>query len=197
MYRAISLLLSATVLCLAAAAVSPEIDHLDPKCPPSTLPGFEVNTFQYNVPAAGFFNKTGSFFHSEWYTGSVSSTQGPDNTPGSTRSATLDGTAFTERLVSYSRSPTELVLGFTLFTPAPITFHGVTFTSYTEEFRFKSICEGKATHVSMTVVYCTDRVGQAYDLYDWFRRTRIGGVADVLGADVFLGTCPIGRARSR
>ncbi|KAF8064959.1 hypothetical protein FPV67DRAFT_1583743 [Lyophyllum atratum] len=195
MYRAISLLLTATVLCLAAAAPSPETDRLDPKCPPSTLPGFETNAFQYNVPAAGFFNKTGTFFHSEWYTGPVSSTRGTDNIIGSTRSATLDGTAFTERLVRYSRSPTELVLGFALFTPKPIVFHGVTFSSYTEEFRFLSICGGEGTYISMTVVYCTDRVGQAYDLYDWFRRTRVGRVADELGADVFAGTCPIGRAR--
>ncbi|KAF8056277.1 hypothetical protein FPV67DRAFT_1730388 [Lyophyllum atratum] len=175
-----------------AASAPPGIPHLDPKCPPSALPGFETNTFQYNVPAAKFFNKTGSFFHSEWYTGPISSTHGKDNTPGSTRSGIFNGvTPFTELLTSYSLTPTALTQQFTLSGP-PLVFGGVTLTSYTEELRFTSICGGEATYISMTVGYCTDGVGQAYALYDKVRRGAIGGVGDELGAFVFGGTCPAG-----
>ncbi|KAG6822291.1 hypothetical protein H0H92_014409, partial [Tricholoma furcatifolium] len=39
----------------------------DPKCPEGTYPGFETNVWQYNVPAAEFINKTGSFFKAEWF----------------------------------------------------------------------------------------------------------------------------------
>ncbi|KAF8064960.1 hypothetical protein FPV67DRAFT_162601 [Lyophyllum atratum] len=190
-------LLAATLLLPLVASAAPGniITHLDPKCPPSALPGFETNTFQYNVPAAEFFNKTGSFFHSEWYTGPIASTHGKDNTPGSTRSGNFSGTPFTERLVAYSRTPTQLTQQFTLAMPEPIVFDGVTFTGYTEELRFMSICGGTATYIGMTSVYCTDRVAKAYALYDKIRRGAIGKVGDELGAFVFAGTCPIGRAR--
>lgn len=49
------------------SAGNPGIGNLDPGCPKGLHPGFEVNTFQYNIPAQKFFNATGSFFQGEWY----------------------------------------------------------------------------------------------------------------------------------
>ncbi|GLB39638.1 hypothetical protein LshimejAT787_0701480 [Lyophyllum shimeji] len=186
-------LLAATILVPTvsiAAHTSPEIDHIDPKCPPSTFSGFESNVFQYNVPAERFYNKTGSFFRSEWYTGPLTSTHGTDNTVGATRSGNYSGTFFTERLVGYSRSPDELVMRFTLATPGGVVFSGARIKSYTEEMRVMSICGGSATYFSMTAVFCADKVGKVYDLYDGLRRAAVGAVAEQLGALVFDGTCP-------
>ena len=52
--------------CIVQAASSP-LPALDPSCPNGFLPGFQVNTFQYDVPFAGFEAITKSFFNISWY----------------------------------------------------------------------------------------------------------------------------------
>jgi len=75
---------------------------------------------------------------------------------------------------------------------SPTFYDGITFTSYTEEMRFTSICGGSATYIVMTVTYCTDKIAMAYDGYDRYQRATVGAVADKLKAFAFAGTCPIG-----
>jgi len=165
-------------------------EHLDPKCPSTMLPGFQINTFQFNVPAEGFYEKIGSFFHAEWYDGPLNSTHGKDNTVGSTRSGTIAGTFYTNRLVAYEHSSNQLMFQYVLDN-APVTFGGTTFTSWAEEMQIMSICGGSATYITMTVVYCTNKPAKAYDGYDSIRRSSIGTVANQLNALMFLGTCLI------
>ncbi|RDB17320.1 hypothetical protein Hypma_001893 [Hypsizygus marmoreus] len=171
------------------------LDPLDPKCPQGQYPGFEVNTFQFDVPAAKFYDATGSFFHSEWYSGPIASTHGKDNTPGATRNATFNGTTYRERLVEYSRSPSKLILRYTLDSGLVVFVTGagphdtIAFGSYTEELGLYSICAGRATYFTLTAVYCTDKVATAYDGYDRLKRAAIADVAVAVGAKVFDGTC--------
>ncbi|GLB39560.1 hypothetical protein LshimejAT787_0700700 [Lyophyllum shimeji] len=185
--------LLAITLLARTALVRAATDDLDPQCPAPTLPGFESNVFQYNVPAEQFFNKTPSFFHTEWYTGPVNSTHGKDDTIGSTRSVIFGGAFYTERLVAFSRSPSEIMYRVVLDTPT--FFTNITFTSYTDELRIMSICGGSATYVSMTVTYCTDHLLRAYDGYDRYRRATVRALADELKAFVFTESCPNGSSQ--
>ncbi|KAF5373405.1 hypothetical protein D9615_009516 [Tricholomella constricta] len=124
--------------------------------------------------------------------GPLNFTHGKDNAVGSTRSGTFDGTFFTERLVEYARSSSQLRLRFILDN-GPILFSGVTFHSYSEEMEIMSICGGGATYISFTAVYCEDKVGNGYDFYDKIRRRAVGAVADQLKALAFAGSCPISK----
>lgn len=68
LFFAISLVFSSLKSVTATAAAQPlQNDHLDPICAPGTFPGVEANTWQFDVPAAKFYNQTASFFNSEWY----------------------------------------------------------------------------------------------------------------------------------
>ncbi|KAG6839783.1 hypothetical protein C0991_011698 [Blastosporella zonata] len=162
----------------------------DPKCPQGAYPGFESNIWQFNAPATEFINKTGSFFHSEWYIGPLNSTHGEDNVVGSTRTAAIGNSSFTEQLVGHYSSPTHSVLRFSLHNGA-LLLDGFKLVAYMEEFRVMSICGGTATHFSMTATYCTDKIIEAYDFYDTFRRNAVGAIAKDLNALIFAGTCPV------
>ncbi|KAG6901821.1 hypothetical protein C0995_007528 [Termitomyces sp. Mi166 len=181
------LIASAAILTLGATARSSKGE--DPKCPEGTYPGFESNVWQFNAPAAEFINKTGSFLHSEWYIGPLNATHGKDNTIGSTRTAAIGTSTFTEELVGYYRSPTLSVLRF-LLANGTLPLDGFTLATYTEEMRVMSICGGTATYFSMTAAYCTDKVVNAYDFYNKFHSDTVGTVAQELNALVFTGTCP-------
>lgn len=185
---AIAALLLLPLLCQAAAV--PSGGNVDPKCPHGSYAGFEASVFQYDVPATKFFNKMGSFLHSEWYTGPLDSTKGKDNTVGSTRSGNFSGTLFTERLVGYSRSATDLSLSYVL-DQGPVTFEGVKLFLYTEELGIESICGGRATFITFTAIFCEAKPGGGYDFYDRVRRDAVGAVATELGAKIFAGSCPV------
>lgn len=164
-------------------------ENFDPKCGEGMHPGFQMNTFQYNVPAQKFFDKTGSFFHSEWYTGPLLNSTGEDNTTGAIRTGNFNGDNFRERLVGYSSSPDRLMHRFILDN-GPIVFDTVMYESYTEEMVVASICEGTATWLSFTDVYCADNAAAAYNIYERARRILIDKLADDLGAMMFGGSCP-------
>ncbi|KAG6864288.1 hypothetical protein C0991_010784 [Blastosporella zonata] len=164
----------------------------DPTCSKGFHAGFESNVWQLTVPASSFINKTGTFFHSEWYTGPLSATHGKDETIGATRTIVSGTDVFVERLVGIYRSPTQSVHRFSLTVKNPVAFGGATFTYYTEELRAMSICGGTATQFSMTSTYCADNIVAAYDEYDSYRRASVQKVVIELGARVFLGTCPVG-----
>ncbi|KAG6874773.1 hypothetical protein C0992_006606 [Termitomyces sp. T32_za158] len=185
-----ALLIASSVLLTLGAAVSPKKVE-DPQCKKGTYSGFESNVWQFNVPAAEFINKTGSFFHSEWYIGSVIATRGKDNTVGSTRTGAVDNSTFTEELVGHYRTPTQSVLRFSLHN-GTLPLDGFSLTMYTEEMRVMSICGGTASYVSMTATYCTDKVVNAYDFYNTFRSGAVSAVAKELNALEFVGTCPVG-----
>ncbi|KAG6907378.1 hypothetical protein DXG01_009107 [Tephrocybe rancida] len=178
-FIALTLLLSLSTR--AQSIAQPQTITDDPTCPQGTYSGFESNVWQFNVPAREFINKTGSFFHSEWYIGPLNSTHGKDNTIGSTRTAAIGNSSFTEQLVGYYSSPTHSVIRFSLH-KGPLVLDGFELVAYTEEFRVMSICGGTATHFSMTATYCTGKVVDAYDFYDKFRRDSVGAVAKELGA---------------
>ncbi|RDB17132.1 hypothetical protein Hypma_001889 [Hypsizygus marmoreus] len=222
LHRLILITLAALLPFVIATSQLESESHLDPlerKCPQGEYPGFEVNTFQFDVPAVKFYDAVGSFFHSEWYvsdisviltfalwvdflrirqTGPLTSTRGKDNTVGATRNGTFSGNAYSERLVEYSRSPSKLVMRFTqhsdpdVFNTAPNNLGDAFLLGpYTEELGVYSICGGTATYLSLTSVYCTDKIVLMYDVYQSQRRSAIGGVATTLRARVFDGTCPI------
>ncbi|KAF5383660.1 hypothetical protein D9615_003788 [Tricholomella constricta] len=188
-----SLILLAAAVVFAPLCSATPIGHknFDPKCGEGMHPGFETNIFQYDVPAQNFFDKTGSFFHSEWYTGPLLESTGEDDTVGATRSGNFSGTLFRERLVGYSSSSDELMHRYTLDN-GPILFGDVLFGSYTEEMVILSICEGTATWISFTDVYCADKAAAAYNMYDRARRVLMDKLADDLGAMLFAGSCPGG-----
>ncbi|KAG5350161.1 hypothetical protein J132_03415 [Termitomyces sp. J132] len=184
---------STAFLTLGATDSSRSMRVEDPKCPEGTHSGFESSIWQFNAPAAEFINKTGSFFHSEWYIGPVNVTHGKDNIIGSTRTAAVGTSTFTEKLVGYYRSPTMSVIRFSLDMPNDtLPLDGFKLVAYTEEMRVMSICGGTATYFSMTATYCTDKVVDAYDFYSKFRSDAVGPVAKELNALVFTGTCPVG-----
>lgn len=118
-------------------------------------------------------------------------TRGKDNTVGSTRTAAVSNSTFTEELVGHYRTPTQSVLRFSLH-HGTLPLNNFTLTTYTEEMRAMSICGGTATYVSMTATYCTDKVVNAYDFYNTFRSDAVGAVAKELNALEFVGTCPVG-----
>jgi len=165
---------------------------LDPKCPPGTMPGFESNVWQFTgAPAERFMDKMGSFFHSEWYTGTIDSTNGTDNTPGATRGSHFQGAFFIDRLTAYSRTPYSLLQQFTSGNKGPVSSNGSTLASYTEELHVTSICGGTAAYVSMTAGYCVNEVVMTYAGYDRLRRESVGKVAEEVGGVYFEGTCPL------
>ncbi|KAG6885212.1 hypothetical protein C0993_004772 [Termitomyces sp. T159_Od127] len=185
-----ALLFASTVLLALGATVNPRKVE-DPQCKKGTHSGFESNVWQFNVPAAEFIDKTGSFFHSEWYIGPVIATHGKDNSVGSTRTGAVGNSTFTEELVGHYRTPTQSVLRFSLHN-GTLPLDGLTLATYTEEMRVMSICGGTATYVSMTATYCTDKVVKAYDFYNTFRSDAVSAVAKELHALEFVGTCPVG-----
>ncbi|KAG6816088.1 hypothetical protein H0H87_008750 [Tephrocybe sp. NHM501043] len=175
---------------LSATATALYQSTEDPECAKGAYSGFETNIWQFNAPATQFINITGSFFHSEWYIGPLTSTTGEDNTIGSTRTAVIGNSSFTEQLVGHYRSPTQSVIRFSLHNGS-LPLDGFDLVAYTEEINVKSICGGTATYLTMTATYCTDNVAEAYDFYDKFRRDSVGAVAKELNALVFSGTCPV------
>jgi len=169
-------------------------DVLDVQCASGYSPGFQQSSFQYDIPVAAFINATGSFFHSEWYSGPLNSTNGTDNTPGATRSGNFGGTPFTERLVGYTRSPNRLLIQYVL-NSGPVTFpttpKPVDASSYFEEYTVSSICAGTGTYVTLTASYCTKTLTGSYNLYVTFRREVMATLANTLGAQLFDGSCPV------
>jgi len=160
-------------------------------CPPGFYPGFETNTFQITIPAEQFINVTGSFFNSEWYTGPLTATHGQDNTPGATRSGTFEGAPYTEQLLNYTAAPNALFFEFTHI-GQPVTFAGITFVSYTEQFIVVGICGNTSSYVSFLVEDCTDNPVVAFNVYDQARRAAVDGViSGFQEAFVFKGTCPL------
>ncbi|KAF8074671.1 hypothetical protein FPV67DRAFT_592426 [Lyophyllum atratum] len=189
------LLVAAAILapsCSAKPVVTPTPENFDPKCGEGMQTGFEMDTFQYNVPAEKFFEKMGTYFNSEWYIGPLLESTGEDDTVGATRSGEFNGTYFRERLVDFSKSPDRLMHRFTLDN-GPIAFGTVMYASYTEEMVVLSICGGTATFISFNDVYCAEDGPAAYNIYHRARRLLMDKLADDLGALIFSGTCPSGR----
>ncbi|KAG5639780.1 hypothetical protein H0H81_000060 [Sphagnurus paluster] len=188
-------LLVPALLCqgqVTSAPLASDVTELDPKCPEGTYSGFGVNTWEFDIPAAKFVEKMGSFFGGEWYSGPIHATEGADNTVGSKRSGKFCGVIFNERLAAYSQSPSDsdLSLVFVLDN-GPIVFPSVnmTFASYVDDLSIKSICSGRATYISFTIVLCADKPASAYDFFDKARKASVGAVADGLGAKLFAGSC--------
>ncbi|KAG6830362.1 hypothetical protein H0H87_008308 [Tephrocybe sp. NHM501043] len=169
-----------------------EATHSDWKCPKGFHHGFESISWHVGgMHASTFMNKTGSFLHGEWYDGPITETSGTDNTVGATRtSLDPDGPPIVERLTYYYRTPKEWVMRFVLDNKTPVVIEKMVFASYDEEIRAESICGGKATYLSMTATYCSEKVAEAYSLFDLYRRRVMLDLETNLGVLVFDGTCP-------
>ncbi|KAG6832118.1 hypothetical protein H0H87_002631 [Tephrocybe sp. NHM501043] len=176
-----------------ASAQLTQLENFDPECSPDMQPGFETDIVQFNVPIQTFFNATGTYFGSVWYTGPLISTTGEDDTIGATRTGNFSGTIFRERLVDISQTPDRFMHRFTLDN-GPISFFGVSYSSYTEEMVVQGICQGTATWVSFTDKYCADDATSAFSIYRRSRRTLMDALADKMGARYLEGSCPIGKS---
>ncbi|KAG6861257.1 hypothetical protein C0995_002065 [Termitomyces sp. Mi166 len=168
------------------AKPSPPVNH--DKCPEDLDPVFVASIFRFTVSAQTFFNATGTFFNSEWYTGPLLSTTGKDDRIGATRTGNFSGTIYTERLIDFSKTPDRLLQRFTLDN-GPITVGGLVLT-YTEEIVVESICDGTAVWASFTDKLCASNTGEVYNLFSRSRMLLVDGLATGIGALYSDGACP-------
>ncbi|KAG6883084.1 hypothetical protein C0992_009737 [Termitomyces sp. T32_za158] len=183
---AITYLLLATFAAWATAKPSLPVNY--DECPEDLKPVFVANTFRFAVSAQTFFNATGSFFDSEWYTGPLLCTTGHDDTIGATRTANFSGTIYRERLIDFSRTPDRLLQRFTLDN-GPITVGDLALT-HTEEIVVQSICNGAAVWASFTDKLCASNTTEAYNLYSRSRILLVDSLAAGIGALYADGSCP-------
>lgn len=171
----------------------------DPSCPSGFFPGFQLNTFQYDVPFDGFEAIMKSFFDISWYAGVVvTNTTGRNNTVGATRAGPFATAEFKEVLIEIESSPTSLTMKYVSIV-GELKLQGVLpqkpnetiiIGSYTEGFQILSICGGTSTWFDIFVTFCADKPVEAADLYDTIRKESLQAVAIKLGADSFIGSCP-------
>ncbi|KAK6983966.1 hypothetical protein R3P38DRAFT_2744756, partial [Favolaschia claudopus] len=182
------------VLVNATGGYSPYISS-DIHCDKNAHTSFILNTYKYYAPLHKFTNLTKSFFDESWYEGTiVSNTTGIDNVPGATRAGDVGGIHFNETLTMYTSHADALAYayhgkGFTASGQGVNFGSSVKLYSYTEAFRFESICGGQATLIDARAYACSNNPIAAYDSWTVLHDLTFTALAGRVKAPVFTGDC--------